>query len=327
VIVMLRRLSPLLLIALLLLPATADAAVSRKKAIWGPVEIDSESQFPLYRDLGAGIYQTTLSWDQVAAMEPEDASDVDDPSYDWPDEIDTAISEGKSNGIQVALTVTGAPEWANGGKPANYGPTDADDFADFVAAASERYPAVKLWSIWDGPSDKTTFHGASAAKYAQLLDGAYGKLKAANKANRVIGGNSNAASATKWIAKLELPNGKRPRMDLYGHDLSARKAPTASSLKGLERQVDKLGDGLELYLSPVTLPTSGPGEGPFGFHLTQAAQASWLTSAFRLARADRNVATLGYRGLRDLAETVSITGGLMTIDGEKKPSFNAFKRG
>jgi hypothetical protein len=324
---MLRRLSPLLLAALLVLPATADAAVSRKKAIWGPVEIDSESQFPLYKELGAGIYQTTLSWDQVAVMEPDSAKDVDDPSYDWPDEIDTAISEGKANGIQVALTVTGAPGWANGDKPSNYGPKDAGDFADFVGAAAKRYPGVKLWSIWDGPSDPATFHGASATQYARLLDGAYASLKAASRSNRVIGGNSKASTATKWIARLKLPSGKRPRMDLYGHDLSSRTAPTASSLRSLERQVDKVGENKDLYLSPVTLPTSAAGEGPFGFHLTRAKQASWITSALRVARADPNVATLGYRGLSDLAETVSITGGLTTIDGEHKPAFNAFKRG
>ena len=31
----------------------------------------------------------------------------EDTAYDWPAEVDTAIAEGKRNGIKVALTITG----------------------------------------------------------------------------------------------------------------------------------------------------------------------------------------------------------------------------
>src|SRR3954470_11626144 len=178
---MVRRALPLILALVAFPAASADAAVTTKKAIWGPVEIDSQSQFPVYRELGAGISQTPLDWSQVASLEPLDAKDVDDPSYEWPDEIDTAIDEAKSAGIDVALTVTGAPDWANGGKSPTTGPTKAADFATFLSAAAKRYPSVHLWSIWDGP------YKGGAGKYAQLLDGAYVKLKAASKLNKVIG--------------------------------------------------------------------------------------------------------------------------------------------
>src|SRR3954470_13011174 len=137
------RRAPLPMLALLAVPATsAHAAVTTKKAIWGPVEIDSQSQFPVYRELGAGIYQTTLNWSEVASLEPLDAKDVEDPSYEWPDEIDTAIAEAKSEGIAVALTVTGTPSWANGGKGPTTGPTKAADFATFLSVAAKRYPSV-----------------------------------------------------------------------------------------------------------------------------------------------------------------------------------------
>src|SRR4051794_37415923 len=184
----------LLMLALVALPATsAHAAVTTKKAIWGPVEIDAQSQSPVSRELGAGIYQTTLDWSEVASLEPLDAKDVDDPSYEWPDEIDTAIHEAKSAGIDVALTVTGAPDWANGAKAPTTGPTKAADFATFLGVAAKRYPSVHLWSIWDGP------YRGGAGKYAQLVDGAYVKLKAASKLNKVIGGQSTTSTASKWI--------------------------------------------------------------------------------------------------------------------------------
>ncbi len=44
----------------------APAKMSRKKAIWGPVEVAGKSQFPIYRDLGVGIYEYGLSWETVA---------------------------------------------------------------------------------------------------------------------------------------------------------------------------------------------------------------------------------------------------------------------
>ena len=138
---MIRRALPFLLLCLaLVLPASAHAAKSQKKVIWGPVEVDGESQFPIYKDLGVGTYQMLLEWDKVGVLEPLDAKDPEDASYEWSDEIDTAISEAKANGIKVALSITGKPDWAS-----------ASDFKDFVTAASARYKSVRTWAIGDGP--------------------------------------------------------------------------------------------------------------------------------------------------------------------------------
>ena len=63
---MIRRALTLALL-LVLIPATADAAVTSKKAIWGPTEFEAESLFPTYKSLGAGIYEIKLEWDKVAA--------------------------------------------------------------------------------------------------------------------------------------------------------------------------------------------------------------------------------------------------------------------
>lgn len=300
----------LLLLALVVLPAaTADAAVTTRKAIWGPVEIDSQSQFPVYRELGAGIYQTTLDWSEVASLKPLDARDVDDPSYAWPDEIDTAIAEARKVGIAVALTVTGTPEWANSDKPATTGPTRPSDFAIFVAAAAKRYPSVHLWSIWEG-----TYRGGGR-KYAQMLDATYVRLKAASKRNVVIGGNSRNANVARWISQLRLTNGRAPRMDLYGHDISGSTPPTRASLRSLERRIAQLGNGLALYLSPVKLD------------LTPAKQAAWISAALRVTKADPAVETLGYRGLVDDPQVPSTYKGLLDADGTRRAAFTAFKNG
>ncbi|MBE2317395.1 hypothetical protein DVA67_015540 [Solirubrobacter sp. CPCC 204708] len=290
---MIRRALPFLLLCLtvLLAPASAQAAKSQKKAIWGPIEIDGESQFPVYKDLGVGTYQMLLEWDKVGVLEPLDAKDPEDASYEWSDEIDTAISEGSNNGIKVALSITGRPDWAS-----------ASDFKDFVTAAAKRYKAVRTWAIGDGKV-------SPAKDYPRMLDDAYAALKAASKSNKVIGGNGNT--------RLELSNGKQARMDYFGTDPTARKAPTKSTLNALKR---KAGDH-KLWLGPVSLPTSEGGS----FRLTMAAQANWIKTAFRLVKSDSDVAALSYRKLRD--ELGAPFTGLMDSDGEKKPSYNAYKQG
>ncbi len=245
-----------------------------------------------------------------------DKSDLEDPGYDWPAELDTVISEAKQAGIQVALTVTGAPEWANGDKPASYGPTKASDFATFVALAAKRYPTVHLWSIWDGPSQKASFHGASATKYAQLLDGAYVKLKAKSKRNLVIGGNSTAATAPKWISKLKLPNGKAPRMDMYGHDASAAKPPTKAEPEGARNARRRR-----------SARASSSTSAPCGLTLSPTKLAAWLKSALKVTKADKNVYTFGFRGLIDDSATPSTYNGLLDPVGTKRPAYNVFKRG
>ena len=288
---MIRRALPFLLLCLaLLLPASAHAAKSQKKVIWGPVEVDGESQFPIYKDLGVGTYQMLLEWDKVGLLEPLDAKDPEDASYEWSEEIDSAISEAKGSGIKVALSITGRPDWAK-----------ADDFKDFVTAAAARYKTVRTWAIGDGPVKP-------AKDYPRMLDDAYAALKAASKANKVIGANGNT--------RLKLANGKAARMDFFGTDPTARKAPTKSSLAKLKK---KAGDH-KLWLGPVSLATSDGG----AFRLTQAAQASWITSAFKLIKSDKDVVALSYRKLRD--ELGAAFTGLMDSDGEKKPSYNAYKR-
>ena len=78
---MIRRALTLALL-LVLIPATADAAVTSKKAIWGPTEFEAESMFPTYKSLGAGIYEIKLEWDKVAVLEPLEAKDPLDASYE-----------------------------------------------------------------------------------------------------------------------------------------------------------------------------------------------------------------------------------------------------
>jgi hypothetical protein len=179
-----RRALPLLL-TLALVPATADAAVTHKKAIAGPVEFNGESQFPTYADLGAGIYQATLDRGDVVVQQPENPKDPADPGYEWPPDLDEAISDGAKSHIQVALTITSAD-------------------AGFATAAAKRFPDVHLWIVPQAKSLSTT-------KYVTALNGAYAALKARSSKNKVVG--------QPRVAKLP----KGAKLDLFGYTPAADK--------------------------------------------------------------------------------------------------------
>jgi hypothetical protein len=339
-----------LLLALALV-APADAAVTRKKAIWGPVTVDGVSQFPIYADLGVGIYQYTLPWDAVATSRPANPRDAADPAYAWPVEIDQAIAEGAAHGITVSLMVMGTPRWANGGRPPRWAPTAPGDYADFLSAAARRYPAVRHWLIWGEPTKASNFQPLSSRRttgprrYARLLDRAYGALKRANRANLVIGGNSFTVGTyppLTWIDALRLPNGRRPRMDLYGHNPFSVRRPDLSDpplgrgyadfsdLDTLTRALDRsFPKRLRLFLSEYTLPTDHA-NWEFNFHVTRETQASFLTSGLRIARRWPRIYTLGYLGLYDDPERGDgrqVERGLLARDGSPKPAYAAFKNG
>ena len=162
---------------------------------------------------------------------------------------------------------------------------------------------MRIWAIGDGKV-------SPAARYPQMLDGAYAALHKASKPNKVIGANGNT--------KLKLANGKAARMDYFGVDPSAKKALTKTKLASLE----KTAGTHKLWLGPTRLYTSE--NGPFRIS-AKSAQASWLTSAFKLIKTDsERRRALAYDGLLD--EAGAAAHGLIDTDGEKKPAYNAFKR-
>lgn len=359
----LRALIFAVLATMLALPALADAAPSRKKAIWGPIERDGVSQFPIYADLGAGIYQYSLGWHSSNDVRPVNPRDPADPAYHWPKEIDFAIAEARRYGIDVALILIGAPAWANGGRDWPWAPKKATDFADFAAAAARRYPGVKYWQIWIEPTKEANFKplvpdrgrplrgkGLRAPRlYAKMLDGAYAAIKGVDRGDKVIGGNTytvGTVAPRNWIRALRMPNGRAPRMDMYGHNPFTLRSPSLkkpplgdgfadfSDLDTLVRWIDRdlrqpKGRKLPVYISEMSLPTDHPNH-EFNFYLSRKTQARWLGSMLRIVRGWSRLHTLGYLGLyddpvREYGDQVER--GLMDRSGRPKPAYDAFKNG
>ena len=68
-------------VALLLAVPAPPAQAALKKGMWGPAKVNGASEFPVYRELGATVYNATLSWRNVAAGRPTNPRDPRDPAY------------------------------------------------------------------------------------------------------------------------------------------------------------------------------------------------------------------------------------------------------
>lgn len=347
---------------LLAVGAPGARAAPLEKAFWGPIAVDGKSQFPLYERLGVTLYQTTLSWAATAPTRPASPRDHRDAAYRWPAEIDDVIAQAQRHDMRVLIMVTGSPPWANGGSSAEYAPKRPSHFAAFVRAAARRYPRVRHWMIWGEPSRSNNFkplveqplgHKLTPAmrraprRYARLLDAAYGQLKAQRRSNLVIGGNTYVTGEVRppdWVKSMKLPNGRPPRMDLYGHNPFSFRNPDLRNPPSTQDLVDFSDLGrfdklihrylgrprhkrIRLFLSEFTIPT-GP-DREFNFWVSERTQKKWITNAFRVAR-KVNAAGLGWVHLYDEAPAAGHTvvrGGLLTHDGKRKPGFYAFLRG
>lgn len=341
---------------------TASAAGARAQAashaalklIWGPNDLpDGSSAFPTYRRLGVDAVQTQLSWRATARSRPAAPRDPADPAYRWPADLDTMVARAKAARIGVAIMVRQTPDWANGGRGSAQAPNDDRDYADFLRAASARYPHVRWWMIWGEPTRAGNFapmprgKATGPRRYARLLDTAYAALKDVSPANRVIGGMTwtlGEVSPSAFVKWMRLPNGRPPRMDLYGHNPFGRRFPNIRDTPyypGLRdiNDVDTLhgeiarayrgqpGGTPKLWLSEFTVASDHPNRA-FDFAVSRKAQARWVTAAYRLADRASYVAGLGWFNLYDEAgrDKRALTNGLMDAKGRPKPAFAAYRR-
>lgn len=364
----------LLIAGALLLPAAPAQAF--QKAIWGPVAVDGVSQFPIYDDLGVDLYEKTVSWATTAPTRPANPADPNDPAYRWPAELDQALAEATPRGIGVLVMVMRTPGWANGDQRDIYPPTDPQQYAMFMEALAKRYPAVRHFMVWGEPIRNTNYaivgnsapnyyvknakkpkklpkfgaiQRAEARGYAELVDATYGRLKALNRANLIIGGNTTTSGDVdpfNWAKYLRLANGKPPRMDMFGHNPFGTRGPDLKKdqlligtadmsdldvfIPWIKKYVARGGRNtkLKLFISEYTAPTDAAGF-EFAYHVTRPLQAAWLTSAMKIAKRSKDIYGLGWIGLYDQpprADGLGSNIGLIDGKGVKKPSYFAYKR-
>jgi len=157
--------------------------------------------------LGGGLVRIGGGWpvrdrqNKPAGFDPRDPAD---PNYDF-SRLDRAVIEAEQRGIIPLLSITGAPEWAEGpGRPSDapigsWKP-DPGEIRDLAFALATRYsgsfqglPRVKYFQLWNEPNlpkhlSPQYEDGAAFAPehYREMLHDFYGGVKRVNKSNVVV---------------------------------------------------------------------------------------------------------------------------------------------
>jgi len=341
----------LLGVAVIALAAAPSASARPYKMIWGPVTLpNGASAFPTYHKLGVRVLQIDLKWYEAAPTQPANPQDPSDPAYQWPAELDQAVTAAGRYHIRLCLLVDGTPPWANGSLSPAWAPNNPADYGNFLIAAARRYPSVRLWMIWGEPNrfGAVNFEPMPAnspvgpRRYALILNAGYHALKSVSPANIVIGGNTwsfGQVEPADFVRWMKLPDGKPPPLDYYGHNPFGRRFPNLkqkpyfpggrdlNDIDTLEAQLRGIYHRrVKLWLSEYTISSNHPTDA-FDFSVSRKAQARWLTAAFKLVNSVNYVAGLGWFNLIDDAphQSENLTNGLLTWRLKPKPAFYAYE--
>jgi hypothetical protein len=314
--------------------------------------------FPELRALGTRVWSGGLGWSAVAPTRPADATSPHDPAYRWPAWLARALSAARANGIEPMLNVSGFPSWANGGRNADWAPERPRDFADFMAAAVRKYPRVRRWIIISEPGNIYNFrpqggNGRTAPHlYARLLDAAYAAMHAVRSDVIVIGGgvhpsgrnDQHTTAPDTFITNMVLPNGRRPRLDMFAInpyterrlDLALPKRPLRvdfNDLDWLVRRLDQVWPRrrLRIIVDEFGWNTEHEATG-WLYNVPRKKQAADLRKAYALAAKVGRVDTMCWYQLydapprRNSAQWLNWTSGLRTWNGVRKPAWWSFRR-
>jgi hypothetical protein len=323
--------------------------------------IDRAQNLDNVKEVGATVVRAWVVWPQAAPTRPANAADPFDPAYHLAD-VDELVRAAQLRGMEVLLTPWGTPRWANGGKSPNFAPANTADWAKFVTALALRYsgrypgyPYVRFWSIWNEPNlnqflapQYVGTKDTGPAIYAKLYRAAYGAIKAVNRVSQVAIGETSATGRDRPIgstflqethspgkfAQLLAAQRPRVRFDAWSHHpyptpltmpvTQKVKWPNVS-LASLPRFEQSIDTWFHRKNTPIWLTEYGYQTKPLqprGVSLSK--QAVNARSALQLASKDPRVQMFIWFTFRDDA-TNPWKSGLLTISGERKPSFATFE--
>ncbi len=305
---------------------------------YGPGTLDQRLDTLL--DLGVDVVRYNIRWDQVATRRPASARWSGDPAYRW-GAGDAVLKGLRARGIKVLATLAGSPRWANGGRRFQYPPLRGRDFASFAAAAANRYPWIRQWTIWNEPNKLLWFRPQSPRLYVQrLLNPAYGALKAANRSNRVAGGvtaprgGKGGTSPVAWIRGMDR---YRAKLDAYAHNPYATNAKTQTprsggcthcetitmaTLERLIREVRRAFGNKRIWLTEYAYQTT-PDRTVLG--VSKATAARYMSEATQRVYAAPYVDMLIHFLVRDDTLLAGWQSGFFHTSGAVKPTYRSWQ--
>jgi polysaccharide biosynthesis protein PslG len=116
---------------------------------------------------------------------------------------DGVINEAHAYGVNLMVSVVGAPAWTRALGGENGPPDDYNVYAQFLTEMIERHPgkidAVEVWNEQNLDREWTTVNGISPEDYVRFLQVAYDAIKAADPDIIVISGALSPTGDGDWV--------------------------------------------------------------------------------------------------------------------------------
>jgi hypothetical protein len=242
---MLQRLLILALLALLAVPAAAQASPRQVMTFEAPAELydDARRDATLDEIRAFGVTQVRqLVYWQTFAPGPNrrrkprfNASDPD--SYPALARVDRLIAAAEQRGIKVILTPTGpVPRWATARKKGNLDRPSPKQFGQFVTALARRYGAqVDTWSIWNEPNQPQFLmpqyrkgRPYSPGHYRKLYQAAYRAIRGVreNRRDKILIGETSPRGNENIVHPLTFLRGMACLNDRYRKTRSCARLRT-----------------------------------------------------------------------------------------------------
>jgi hypothetical protein len=331
-----RFLLPAVLAAALILAATAAASPYVRYGVqddawleYGPGTLDD--RLDQLDALGVDVVRVTIDW---RATEPRPGI------YDWA-RADSLLDGLHDRGIAPLVTLYGSPTWANGGRPENWAPVSTTSFAAFARHVADRYPYVRLWTIWNEPNQRRWLRPTTPATYVKkLLNPAYAAIHASSPHSQVAGGvtaprgSTGGVSPVDWIAGMAKAHA---RLDAYAHNpypLRPGETPTSggcdhcetitmATLPRLLRDVRRaFGVHTRIWLTEYGYQTNPPDR---LLGVTYATQARYMSEAALSAHDAPRVDLLIHYLVQDEPDATRWQSGVYTAADHAKPALQSLR--
>jgi hypothetical protein len=264
--------------------------------------------------------------------------------YTW-DEFDALYRRMTDRGIRPLFVLTRAPCWAQQNPAAcrhedtNIHPTRShyDDFADFAAAAAQRYPLALGFEIWNEPNDRRYWGGKpSPVDYASMFKQARSAIKQVNPTMPVVlAGLSPHASDTAGASvaydgylKRLYELGAAKKADAIGLHPYPTVAFNDGYIDAIRTRLGRINQTMEHFNDgdrPMWVTESGVStEGPEAY--TENQQATALVDIYQLFRRVPNIPVVIFHRFIDSPDQPGAKEpgfGVITTSGRAKRAYCA----
>lgn len=120
---------------------------------------------------------------------------------------DGVVDEAHNHGLQLMVSIVGAPEWTRAANNHIGPPDDYEEFARFLRDLIQRYEgkihAIEVWNEQNLDREWQTANGISPEDYVRFLQVAYEAIKAEDADIIVISGALSPTGVTNWVSAAD----------------------------------------------------------------------------------------------------------------------------